>query len=159
MKEFATQIATPLGPMAARCSDQGLLVLGWTNEMPSTKEKQPILEDTERQVAAFFDGTLEEFTVPLTPNGTPFQQDVWQALQTIPYGKTWSYLDLALHLGDRNATRAVGGANGKNTIAVIIPCHRVIGSTGKMTGFGAGIERKRYLLELEGALPQMSLNF
>jgi methylated-DNA-[protein]-cysteine S-methyltransferase len=102
------------------------------------------------QLAAYFDGKLREFTVPLDVRGTPFQQKVWATLRTIPYGETWSYGDLARKLGAPTATRAVAHANGDNPIAIVIPCHRVIGSDGELTGYGGGLWRKRALLEREG---------
>ena len=102
-----------------------------------------------RQLAAYFAGDLTSFDLPLAPAGTPFQQRVWSALQTIPYGQTWSYAELASQVG--SASRAVGLANGRNRISLIIPCHRVIGSDGSLTGYGGGLERKRYLLELESS--------
>jgi methylated-DNA-[protein]-cysteine S-methyltransferase len=102
-----------------------------------------------RQLAAYFAGDLTTFDLPLAPAGTPFQRRVWSALQTIPYGRTWSYAELASRVG--SASRAVGLANGQNRISVIIPCHRVIGSDGSLTGYGGGLDRKRYLLELEAS--------
>jgi methylated-DNA-[protein]-cysteine S-methyltransferase len=102
-----------------------------------------------RQLAAYFAGQLTAFDLPLAPAGTPFQRRVWSALLTIPYGRTWSYAELARQVG--SASRAVGLANGRNPIALIIPCHRVIGSDGSLTGYGGGLDRKRYLIELEGS--------
>ncbi|HUA39996.1 MAG TPA: methylated-DNA--[protein]-cysteine S-methyltransferase [Streptosporangiaceae bacterium] len=103
-----------------------------------------------RQLAAYFAGQLTEFDLPLAPAGTPFQRRVWAALQTIPYGQTWSYAQLADKIGQPTAVRAVGLANGRNPIALVIPCHRVIGSDGSLTGYGGGLDRKRFLLDLEG---------
>jgi methylated-DNA-[protein]-cysteine S-methyltransferase len=105
------------------------------------------------QLDAYFAGELTEFTVPLAAAGTPFQERVWAALRGIAFGETISYLELARRVGDPKAVRAVGGANGRNPIPVIVPCHRVIGADGSLTGFGGGIERKRWLLRHEGALP------
>jgi methylated-DNA-[protein]-cysteine S-methyltransferase len=102
-----------------------------------------------RQLAAYFAGDLTTFDLPLAPTGTDFQRRVWSALLTIPYGETWSYAELARRVG--SASRAVGLANGKNPIALVIPCHRVIGSDGSLTGYGGGLDRKRYLLHLETA--------
>jgi methylated-DNA-[protein]-cysteine S-methyltransferase len=102
-----------------------------------------------RQLAGYFAGQLTEFDLPLAPSGTDFQRRVWAALQTIPYGQTWSYAQLAEKIGRASAVRAVGLANGKNPIAVVIPCHRVIGSDGSLTGYGGGLDRKRFLLDLE----------
>ncbi len=102
----------------------------------------------------YFDGDLRAIdTLPCDPGGTPFQARVWKALRTIPVGTTWSYGELARRLGDPKAVRAVGFANGSNPIAVVIPCHRVIGSNGTLVGYGGGLERKRWLLGHEGALP------
>ena len=106
------------------------------------------------QLEAYFAGDLKEFTVPLAPTGTPFQLSVWTELTKIPYGSTVSYGDIARALGKRLvASRAVGLANGANPISVIVPCHRVIGSDGSLTGYGGGLERKELLLRLEGAGP------
>ena len=102
-----------------------------------------------RQLDEYFAGRLTAFDLPLEPAGTQFQRRVWSALQTIPYGQTWSYGQLARAIGKASASRAVGLANGRNPIAVVIPCHRVIGSDGSLTGYGGGLDRKRYLLGLE----------
>jgi methylated-DNA-[protein]-cysteine S-methyltransferase len=104
-----------------------------------------------RQLADYFAGQLTEFDLPLAPAGTDFQRQVWAALRTIPYGQTWSYAQLAEKIGRASAVRAVGLANGKNPISVVIPCHRVIGSDGSLTGYGGGLDRKRFLLDLESA--------
>ncbi len=101
------------------------------------------------QLAAYFAGRLTDFSLPLAPAGTPFQRRVWVGLQDIPYGDTWSYRQLAGKIGNPAAVRAVGLANGRNPIAIVIPCHRVIGADGSLTGYGGGLERKRYLLDLE----------
>jgi methylated-DNA-[protein]-cysteine S-methyltransferase len=110
-----------------------------------------VTAEAARQLRAYFAGRLKVFDLPLAPHGTPFQQQVWSALREIPYGKTWSYRELAEHIGRPSAIRAVGAANGQNPIAIIIPCHRVIGSNGSLVGFGGGIEMKQQLLTLEGA--------
>jgi methylated-DNA-[protein]-cysteine S-methyltransferase len=108
-----------------------------------------VLDLARRELDAFFAGALTAFTVPVGPAGTPFQERVWSALRTIPYGATRSYGQIAAQIGAREAVRAVGAANGANPIAIIIPCHRVIGANGSLTGFGGGLDRKRFLLELE----------
>ena len=105
--------------------------------------------ELEQQLHAYFSGELENFTVPLSPEGTPFQQKVWSELLKIPYGETISYGELARRIGNPNASRAVGLANGSNPIPIIIPCHRVIGSDGKLTGYGGGLPIKEKLLALE----------
>ena len=106
-----------------------------------------------RQLNAYFGGKLRDFDLPLAPSGTAFQLKVWRTLQTIPYGETWSYGKLARRIQRPDAPRAVGAANGQNPIPVIIPCHRVIGADGSLTGFGGGLPIKQKLLALEGALP------
>lgn len=109
-------------------------------------------EEAIAQLDAYFAGTLKTFDLPVAPQGTPFQQRVWEALQAIPYGATRSYGDLAAAIGQPSAVRAVGAANGRNPISIVIPCHRVIGADGSLTGYGGGLPRKRRLLELEGVL-------
>lgn len=109
--------------------------------------------ETACQLEAYFAGRLKSFDLPLRPEGTEFQRSVWHALQGIPYGETWSYGQLARHIGKPRATRAVGAANGRNPIPVIIPCHRVIGADGSLTGFGGGLPIKKQLLELERGEP------
>ncbi len=106
--------------------------------------------DAVEQLKAYFAGELQDFDLPLVPKGTPFQQEVWRFLQTIPYGKTTSYGAIAQAMGKPKATRAVGAANGRNPIAIIIPCHRVIGSNGSLTGYAGGLQFKQTLLSLEG---------
>jgi methylated-DNA-[protein]-cysteine S-methyltransferase len=114
-----------------------------------------ILGDTRTQLREYFARPRTAFDLPLDPSGTAFQRRVWDALRTIPYGATTSYSELAGRLGDPRATRAVGAANGKNPIPIIIPCHRVVGARGDLTGFGGGLDRKRWLLEHEGALLEL----
>jgi methylated-DNA-[protein]-cysteine S-methyltransferase len=109
------------------------------------------------ELAAYFAGGLTEFSLPLAPAGTQFQRRVWAALQQIPYGQTWSYGQLAAKIGNPAAVRAVGLANGRNPIAVVIPCHRVIGANGSLTGYGGGLDRKRFLLDLEAGSSQLAL--
>ncbi|HHU23527.1 MAG: methylated-DNA--[protein]-cysteine S-methyltransferase [Bacilli bacterium] len=116
----------------------------------SDNDSTLLLLEAKRQMLLFFEGKLTAFDLPLIfEEGTPFQQKVWQTLQTIPYGETRSYQDIARLVGNEKACRAVGGANNKNPIAIIVPCHRVIGANGKMVGYGGGIDRKIYLLALE----------
>ena len=109
----------------------------------------PVLEFCQQQLEAYFDGTLTKFSVPLRLEGTPFQRRVWEALQTIPFGATWSYSELAQRVGNPKACRAVGGANHRNPIAILVPCHRFIGSSGALTGYVGGLERKQALLAHE----------
>jgi len=112
-------------------------------------ENHPILSDAKVQLEEYFAGRRREFDLPLSPRGTSFQMQVWQGLRDIPYGQLWSYGKLARHIGHGGAARAVGAANGRNPIPIIVPCHRVIGSDGTLTGFGGGLDVKARLIELE----------
>lgn len=150
-------IHSPVGKLKLVASDQGLVAILWQNDKPSRvrlnelveNAKHPILLDTERQLGEYFAGKRKNFSVPLDMRGTPFQKNVWHALLAIPFGETRSYGQLAKQLGNPQAMRAVGAANGRNPISIIVPCHRVIGSSGKLTGFAGGIETKAHLLSLE----------
>ena len=115
--------------------------------------------DVVEQLEAYFDGSLTEFDVELDLHGSEFHVRVWNALRDIPYGETWSYGELAHHIGSPGAARAVGAANGRNPIAIIVPCHRVIGASGSLVGYGGGLDRKRYLLglEAEASTPRLGL--
>ncbi|MCB0153440.1 MAG: methylated-DNA--[protein]-cysteine S-methyltransferase [Anaerolineae bacterium] len=117
----------------------------------------PALTECVRQLDDYFAGELSEFELALDPDGTDFQKAVWQQLTTIPFGKTVAYLDIARGLGNEKAVRAVGAANGQNPISIIIPCHRVIGSDGSLTGYGGGLWRKAWLLKHEGVLREEQL--
>lgn len=155
-------IDTPLGPMFAQAGDKGLVKLEFVDEAQPDEPRAPArgpepehLAQTAEQLAEYFAGARRQFTVPLDLRGTAFQRRVWRSLMTIPFGQTRSYCDLAHALGDANAARAVGQANGRNPVAVIVPCHRVIAADGTLGGYGGGIERKRWLLGHEGALPAL----
>jgi methylated-DNA-[protein]-cysteine S-methyltransferase len=110
----------------------------------------PLLVEAERQLAEYFAGRRQRFALPLDPSGTTFQRDVWDALQTIPFGETRSYAQIAKQIGQPRAVRAVGAANGRNPLSIVVPCHRVVGSTGALTGFAGGLAVKARLLALEG---------
>ncbi len=116
---------------------------------PSEPPLSPLLQRCLRELEEYFQGTRRSFTVPLHLQGTPFQVQVWQALQEIPYGETRSYQEIAVAIGNPRALRAVGGANNKNPLALLVPCHRVIGKDGSLTGFGGGLDIKEWLLEHE----------
>jgi methylated-DNA-[protein]-cysteine S-methyltransferase len=116
---------------------------------PGAGPQAEVLELTKRQLREYFDGERQTFDIPLHSPGTPFQEKVWAALREIPYGETISYGELARRVGQPTAFRAVGLANGKNPISIIVPCHRVIGASGRLTGYGGGLDRKQLLLELE----------
>ena len=116
---------------------------------PDERGDSPVLDETARQLAAYFEGSLREFDLPLATSGSDFQLQVWDELRRIPFGETISYLTLAKRIGDARHVRAVGTANGRNPISIIIPCHRVVGSDGSLVGYGGGLERKRWLLDHE----------
>jgi methylated-DNA-[protein]-cysteine S-methyltransferase len=142
---------SPVGPLAL-ASEMGALVgLEFTDgdKRGGKGASDAVLDQARRELDAFFAGRLKKFSVPLKPQGTPFQLAVWKALQAIPFGRTASYGEIAKRIGKPQAVRAVGAANGQNRIAIIIPCHRVIGADGSLTGFGGGLDRKRFLLALE----------
>lgn len=153
------ELETPLGSMKAALDERGRLrELGFGGLDPrataplAPKAQREAFRFLVRQLEAYFIMNLRTFTVPLDPQGTAFQKRVWDELQHIPYGQTLSYLGLARRLGDEHAVRAVGAAVGANPIAILVPCHRVIGSDGSLTGYAGGLERKESLLKLEGSL-------
>lgn len=145
---------SPLGWLELVASDHALTVIQYLNNKPNPVQtpQHPVFEQTTNQLSRYFNNELKHFTIPVSTEGTPFQKTVWEALRSIPFGSTITYGKLAKRLGDPNKVRAVGRANGKNPIPIIIPCHRVIGSDKKLTGYAGGIERKRFLLEHEGAI-------
>ena len=146
---------SPIGRLLLAGNESGLQEIVFQGKNGPAPPKPAWMEDTgglkepARQLRAYFGGELEDFTLPLAPQGTPFQQKVWNELLNIPYGETISYGDLARRIGNPNASRAVGLANGSNPIPIIIPCHRVIGSNGKLTGYGGGLHIKEKLIALE----------
>jgi methylated-DNA-[protein]-cysteine S-methyltransferase len=143
-------IDTPIGPVGLEADQRALTQVTFHAKGPARpRPRTGVLAETARQLDAYFRKRLTRFDLPLGPCGTPFQLDVWDTLRQIPYGNTWSYADLARRIGRPDAVRAVGAANGRNPLPIIIPCHRVIGSNGQLVGFGGGIPLKRWLLELE----------
>ena len=159
-----TKLSTPLGAMYAGASERGLCFLEFSDrkmidqqieQMQQRMKAQfvqattPALTEVESQLAEYFDGKRQDFEIPLDINGTAFQIQAWKALQQIPYGETRSYQQQAVQIGNSKAVRAVASANAKNHIAIIIPCHRVIAKNGGLAGFGGGVWRKSYLLNLE----------
>ncbi|HEY6960439.1 MAG TPA: methylated-DNA--[protein]-cysteine S-methyltransferase [Gaiellaceae bacterium] len=144
---------TPIGPLGLVASGQGLSRVLFHGGGLADDGESPVLDDAAEQLDAYFAGTLTEFELPLDVGGTGFQRRCWLALATIPYGQTVSYGEQARRLGlGPDAARAVGAANGQNPLPLVLPCHRVIGANGSLTGFGGGLHVKRFLLELEGAL-------
>ena len=151
-------IHTPLGITKLEGDESGLASITVLNDdIPASTIIPELLEDTVYQLQEYFKGQRESFSLTLNPNGTDFQKRVWDALQAIPYGKTVSYLDLSKTLGNVKAIRAVAAANGKNPLWIVIPCHRVIGSDGSLTGYAGGLHRKKWLLDHESPAKQQSL--
>lgn len=156
-------IPSPLGTIRITGDAVGVSAIscldGPAEEATAEGLPEPV-EQAVRQLGEYFAGTRRTFDFPMTPVGTPFQQAVWRALRTVPYGTTQSYLMLTRLLGDEKAIRAVATANGRNPLAIVVPCHRIIGSDGSLTGYAGGLWRKQWLLEHEGVWPkttQMSL--
>jgi methylated-DNA-[protein]-cysteine S-methyltransferase len=152
-------INTPVGILELKGDAEGLAsVLFKDEENDVVSEKIPKeLKDAALQLQEYFEGNRKEFDLKLSPEGTDFQKRVWEELQQIPFGKTTSYQQMANTLGDPKVIRAAASANGKNPISIIIPCHRVIGSDGSLTGYAGGLHRKKWLLEFENPSPQQSL--
>lgn len=152
--QYLAYMDSPLGRILLRATDEGLTAAHFVAENEAAHAEatpeHPILQATKAQLQAYFAGERKTFDVPLAPAGSDFQKRVWQELLNIPWGSTTSYLNLAEKLGSKLTIRAVGGANGKNPIAIILPCHRVIGSDGSLTGYAGGLWRKQWLLALEG---------
>jgi len=151
-------IQSPLGVTKLEGNSDGLTAITVLNSDESLTDLIPeSLEDAVYQLKEYFEGKRQQFDLTLNPTGTDFQQRVWKALEDIPYGKTVSYLALSKTLGDVKAIRAVASANGKNPLWIVVPCHRVIGSDGSLTGYAGGLHRKKWLLELESPAKQQSL--
>ena len=154
------RIDSPVGPLMLAADDAGLRHIEFRdNRHPADRTdwhggEHPILQTAETQLAEYFAGSRRDFDLPLAPQGTEFQLQVWHELARIPFGATISYAQLAQRIGNPSGTRAVGAANGRNPLPIVLPCHRVIGADGSMTGFGGGLPTKEFLLRLEGALPE-----
>jgi methylated-DNA-[protein]-cysteine S-methyltransferase len=146
-------VDTPIGPLGLTASDSALQSVIFDGARLRPEGRSPVLDEAARQLDAYFEGELVSFDLPLELHGTEFQRECWLALATIPYGQTVSYGEQARRLGlGSDKARAVGAANGQNPLPLVLPCHRVIGADGSLTGFGGGLHVKRFLLELEGAL-------
>lgn len=157
MKLAFIEMASPVGTLKLVAHETALVAVLWENENPKRvrlaelieQTHHPILLETQKQLTEYFAGKRQQFDLPLDFEGTEFQQKVWQALLTIPFGETRSYRDIAEQIGNVKAVRAVGAANGKNPISIIAPCHRVVGTNGKLVGFAGGLDNKDILLRLE----------
>ncbi len=150
-------IKTPLGTAKILGDAEGISVISILSEGEISKKIPAVLKEAIQQLNDYFDGKRHTFTFKMNPAGTDFQQKVWQELFKIPFGKTMSYMDLSKKLGDVKAIRAVASANGKNPLWIVVPCHRVIGTDGSLTGYAGGLWRKKWLLEHECPSPQQSL--
>jgi methylated-DNA-[protein]-cysteine S-methyltransferase len=155
--EQTAYIESPLGITTIIGDEEGVSVISVTQEGEVSAEIPEILQEAVRQLQEYFEGKRTDFTFILNPKGTEFQQKVWKSLLEIPYGKTVSYMDQTKKLGDVKAIRAVASANGKNPLWIVVPCHRVIGTNGSLTGYAGGIWRKKWLLEHENPTRQQSL--
>src|SRR5689334_119893 len=157
MTLFYKEVESPVGKLRLFASDNALVAILWEHERPDRVKLQsaklglrhPILLETERQLKQYFAGTRTQFELPLDARGTDFQMKVWRALREIPFGETRSYLNLATAVGSSKSSRAVGSATGKNPLSIVVPCHRVVGSNGSLTGFAGGLKIKAQLLALE----------
>ncbi|MCC6171616.1 MAG: methylated-DNA--[protein]-cysteine S-methyltransferase [Gammaproteobacteria bacterium] len=163
MTTHTTFIDSPVGPLFLAASDDGLRAIEFCDNRHPVKRgddwregDNAVLRKAAGQLFEYFSGRRRAFDLPLSPAGTEFQRTVWTMLTKIPYGETISYAQLAARVGKPMAIRAVGAANGRNPLPIVLPCHRVIGADGSLTGFGGGLPIKRFLLELEGALPPES---
>jgi methylated-DNA-[protein]-cysteine S-methyltransferase len=162
VKQFVFKtMESPVGKLTLVASGEGLAGILWENDRPdrvrltmdTEDNRHPVLLEAERQLGEYFGGLRKVFDLTLDLEGTAFQRKVWSALLTIPFGETRSYAQIARQIGSPSAVRAVGAANGKNPVSIVAPCHRVIGSTGKLTGFAGGLDVKAHLLALEGVMP------
>jgi methylated-DNA-[protein]-cysteine S-methyltransferase len=157
---YYSEIESPLGSLFVQGDGESVTGLylpqhkGWSGLDDSWKRSDEPFREVRDQLADYFAGERQQFDLPIRPAGTPFQQQVWEALTQIPFGATMTYSELAERVGKPFASRAVGAANGRNPISIIVPCHRVIGANGKLTGYAGGVERKKWLLELERSVLQ-----
>ena len=145
---YTVNSESPIGPLTAISSGEALNELRF-GDCREGGDSCAVLEQTAAELGEYFAGTRREFTLPADGGGTPFQRAVWQALCAVPYGETASYADIAARIGRKNASRAVGGANNQNPLPIIVPCHRIVGKNGALTGYAGGLEIKEFLLKLE----------
>ena len=165
MPLFYKEVESPVGKLKLVASSSALVAVLWEQERPNRVKlaamkldaQHPILIETERQLGEYFSGTRTEFDLALEPNGSEFQKKVWRALREIPFGQTRSYLYRAKIVGSAKAARAVGAANGKNPLSIVVPCHRVVGANGSLTGFAGGLDVKARLLALEATAASPNL--
>lgn len=146
-------LETPVGRLDVHAIDEAIVAIDWSGDdaRPDTVSpgEHPLLDRAIEQLGEYFDGRRTDFDLPLAPTGTEFQRSAWEVLTRIPFGETITYGEQARRLGDANKSRAVGAANGRNPIPIVVPCHRVVGATGKLTGFAGGLDTKAWLLDHE----------
>jgi methylated-DNA-[protein]-cysteine S-methyltransferase len=157
MQKAITYVESPIGLLEISGEGEFITAVYFVEEAVEETVLSPAVEKCAQQLHEYFEGRRREFTMPLRPEGTEFRKKVWAQLQYIPFGETISYLELAKQLGDPKCIRAAGSANGKNPVSIIIPCHRVIGSDGKLVGYGGGLWRKKWLLNHENSLMENDL--
>jgi methylated-DNA-[protein]-cysteine S-methyltransferase len=149
MTTYVQRLNTPIGDMLVEATDRQVLAIQFVTSAEPTGQTNDLTQVACQQLEAYFEGRLHAFDMPISPQGTPFQQRVWAQLLKVPYGCTQSYLQIACALDNRKLIRAVGAANGANPIAIVVPCHRIVGSGGSLVGYAGGIDRKKWLLEHE----------
>ncbi|WP_186080842.1 methylated-DNA--[protein]-cysteine S-methyltransferase [Burkholderia gladioli] len=165
MSQVCKRIPSPVGELTLVARDDKLVAILWENDRPTRvklgpmrdDDEHPVLVETARQLHEYFAGQRTDFALDIEFHGTEFQKRVWNALLTIPFGETRSYRDIAVQVGNHKATRAVGAANGRNPLSIVAPCHRVIGTSGELTGFAGGKDKKATLLALESNARQPML--
>ncbi|WP_186062228.1 methylated-DNA--[protein]-cysteine S-methyltransferase [Burkholderia gladioli] len=165
MSQVCKRIPSPVGELTLVARDDKLVAILWENDRPTRvklgpmrdDDEHPVLVETARQLREYFTGQRTDFALDIEFHGTEFQKRVWNALLTIPFGETRSYRDIAVQVGNHKATRAVGAANGRNPLSIVAPCHRVIGTSGELTGFAGGKDKKAALLALESNARQPML--
>ena len=150
-------VATPIGPVTIYADEEYITGLYFGERGQGEGQSPLVLDECEKELNEYFAGKRKVFTVPIKAEGTPFREKVWDALCQVPYGETASYLDIAVAIGNPKAVRAVGGANHNNPISIIIPCHRIIGSDGSLTGYGGGLSAKEWLLDFEAKYKKQSI--
>ena len=152
---YSMQLETPIGPLTVTATKKAVTAIRFGTEVPegsarcTSAEATPLLRKAAEEIGEYFAGSRRKFTLPLAPDGSPFQPKVWEALRTIPYGETRTYKQIAIQIGHNQSFRAVGMANNRNPIVIVVPCHRVIGYDGKLTGYAGGLDVKEQLLALE----------
>ena len=149
MNLFTKYYASPVGHLKIQCTERHVTLIHFVNDVGLENDNTGLLQKCISQLDEYFSGNRKNFDLPLSQPGSDFQMNVWQHLLTIPYGKTISYLQLSKQIGDVKAIRAIAAANGKNNLAIVVPCHRVIGSNAKLIGYAGGLEKKKWLLDHE----------